>query len=99
MALLSYANTIASLLYSVVGTSICNIAYTKISEKQGDKIKIGKSFNEYLDLLLCIVLPCCVVMCVDSDILCRIIYGRGKINSDNINVLSRILLSFILYIK
>ena len=95
MALLSYANTIASLLYSVVGTSICNIAYTKISEKQGDKIKIGKSFNEYLDLLLCIVLPCCVVMCVDSDILCRIIYGRGKINSDNINVLSRILWLYI----
>lgn len=95
MALLSYANTIASLLYSVVGTSICNIAYTKISEKQGDKIKIGKSFNEYLDLLLCIVLPCCVVMCVDSDILCGIIYGRGKINSDNINVLSRILWLYI----
>ena len=80
MALLSYANTVAALIYSVIGISFNNIVYTSLSEKQDDDDEVRKLFAKYKSLLLSILLPCCIVMFVDSKNVCNIIYGRGSMN-------------------
>lgn len=95
MALLSYANTVAALIYSVIGISFNNIVYTSLSEKQDDDDEVRKLFAKYKSLLLSILLPCCIVMFVDSKNVCNIIYGRGAMNENNIKILSLLLIIYI----
>lgn len=95
MALLSYANTVAALIYSVMGISFNNIAYTSLSEKQENDSEVKTLFAKYKSLLLSILLPCCIVMLVDSNDVCNVIYGRGAMNEDSISILSLLLIIYI----
>lgn len=95
MALLSYANTVVALIYSVIGISFNNIAYTSLSEKQDDDSDVKTLFSKYMSLLLSILLPCCIVLLVDSKDVCNVIYSRGAMNESSISILSLLLIIYI----
>lgn len=95
MALLSYANTLAALLYSVIGVSLCSIAYTQLSEKQENWNEIQRLFKKYRHILLGILIPCCIVMCINAREICSIAFERGKISDREINIIAKILILYI----
>lgn len=95
MALLSYANTLASLLYSVIGVSLCSIAYTQFSQKQQNWKEVQQLFKKYQHILLGVLLPCCIVLCINAREICSIVFERGRINKENITVITRILVLYI----
>lgn len=95
MALLSYANTLASLLYSVIGASLCSIAYTQLSQKQESRNEVQQLFKKYQHILLGIVLPCCIVMSINAQEICSIAFERGKISGRDIAVIAKILILYI----
>ena len=95
MAILSYSNTIASLLYSVIGVSVCQIAYTDISEKQKDEKLMEESFERYYCMLLTTILPCAIVFLVDSREISSLVFERGKLDSGEVLVLSKVLICYI----
>lgn len=95
MALLNYANIIAVLLYSVLGTTISTIAYTEMSIYQKDSTKLSREFFKYFKLLINIITPACIVMIVLRNDLSMVFYGRGKISMEAVNVIAWILLLYI----
>jgi len=95
MAILGYANVLSSLLYSVIAVSLNNIAYTDMAEKQKDKAALEEMFRKYFRILINILIPCCIVMVVQADQLCRVVYGRGGINENNLKTMTLVLIIYI----
>lgn len=95
MALLNYANIIAVLLYSVLGTTISTMAYTEMSIYQKNSTKLSREFFKYFKLLINIITPACIVMIMLRNDLSMIFYGRGKISMEAVNVIAWILLLYI----
>lgn len=95
MALLNYANVIASLLYSVLGTSLTTMAYTEMSTCQNNTEKLQNEFSKFLELLVDIITPACIVMIVMRENIVSVFYGRGQISGESLQV---IMLVVILYV-
>lgn len=95
MALLNYANIIAVLLYSVLGTTISTMAYTEMSICQKDPVKLSQEFFRFFKLLVNIITPACIVMIMLRNDLTMIFYGRGKIDKDSVNIIAWILLLYV----
>lgn len=95
MALLNYANVIASLLYSVLGTSLTTMAYTEMSACQNNTEKLQKEFSKFLELLVDIITPACIVMIVMRENIVSVFYGRGQISGESLKIIMLVLILYI----
>lgn len=92
VASLNYANLLATALYGVVGYIISTYAYPMMAEKSEDSKKV---FNKYYYLLCGFVIPIAVAMCFFSKDIVAIVFGRGQITSENIQVISLLLICYL----
>lgn len=95
MSLLSYASLIASMLYAIFGISLNNIAYTDLSKNQHNSLEFKRIFSKYYNMFMGILIPACMVMMVNATSLSKMVFGRGKINEEDVHVISFLLLLYV----
>lgn len=95
MSLLSYASTIAMLIYYVIGNSFNNVFYTIVSKVQNDKDEMTKELIRFLKYLLRILIPICTVITIFSYNIVKILYGRGEITESNLYSISYLVILYL----
>lgn len=95
MSLLSYASTIAMLIYYVIGSSFNNVFYTTVSKVQNNKDEITRELVRFLKYLLRILIPICTVIVVFSYNIVRILYGRGEITNSSLYIISNLVVLYL----
>lgn len=92
IASLNYANLLATALYGVVGYTISTYAYPMMADKSNENKVI---FNKYYDLLCGFVIPIAVTMCFFSKEIVTVVFGRGQITTENIEMISVLLICYL----
>lgn len=95
MALLNYANVIASLIYSVIGLSLVSMAYVEFGLKQNEEKELKKTVSKSVVLLVNLLVPICLTMAFLRREIVFIFYGHGKINQDVVETIASLLLLYI----
>jgi putative peptidoglycan lipid II flippase len=88
MALISYSMTIGMLAYFVLGNAVSMPFYTAVSKVQDNVNTMMKVFYKYLDYLVRLLVPVCLALAFFSHEVSDIIYGRGKMTPQNIQIIS-----------
>lgn len=92
IASLNYANLLATALYGVVGYIISTYAYPMMADKNNESKVV---FNRYYDLLCSFVIPIAVTMCFFSKEIVTAVFGRGQITSENVELISVLLICYL----
>ena len=95
MSLLSYATTIAMLIYYVIGNSFNNVFYTVVSNVQKDKKEMTKELIRFLKYLLRILVPICTVIIIFSYNIVKILYGRGEMIESSLYAISYLVILYL----
>lgn len=95
IANLNYANTIAMIIYNVVGYIISTYAYPTLSKIQNNGNVLACKFKEYLLMLLQLVSPIAVMTIAFSSFISSFLYGHGNMTIDNVKSISYILIMYV----
>ncbi len=95
IACLNYANTISMIIYNVIGYIVSTYAYPVLSKVQNNAEKVKEGFREYFLVLLRLILPITILTIFFARYVTNLLYGRGNMSEDSLEVISGILIMYL----
>lgn len=95
VACLHYANMISMIIYNVIGYIVSTYAYPTLSKIQSNDTKVKKTFNEYLAILLQLVLPVSILTMFYAGYASELLYGHGNMSNDSVKIIAHILIMYL----
>lgn len=95
VACLNYANTISMIIYNIIGYIVTSYAYPTLSKIQSNEGQFKASVNNYLKILLKLVLPVSILTMFFAHYASDLLYGHGNMSEESIDIIARILVVYL----